>query len=81
MKRLNFLIFVVIFLIASNINAQSNSAKMNGFVSSLMSKMTLEEKIGQLNLPSAGEFTTGTANNSDIGANVKKGNVGGLFNI
>ncbi|MCH5599650.1 glycoside hydrolase family 3 N-terminal domain-containing protein [Niabella ginsengisoli] len=34
-----------------------------------------------MNLPSAGEFTTGTATNSDIGKNVKEGRVGGLFNI
>lgn len=60
---------------------QSTNAKMNAFITSLMNKMTLDEKIGQLNLPSAGEFTTGTATNSDIGNNVKKGNVGGLFNI
>ena len=45
---------------------------MNVFIGSLMNKMTLEEKIGQMNLPSAGEFTTGTATNSDIGNNVKR---------
>ena len=81
MKRMDFFVFVIALLLVSGVQAQPNTAKMNAFVSSLMSKMTLEEKIGQLNLPSAGEFTTGTATNSDIGNNVKKGNVGGLFNI
>lgn len=71
--------FVVLLVTASY--AQHNDAAMNSFITSLMSKMTIEEKIGQLNLPSAGEFTTGTATNSDIGQNVKKGLVGGLFNI
>ena len=76
-----FLFFVMtVTMLQAQTKNQSN-AKMHAFITSLMSKMTLEEKIGQLNLPSAGEFTTGTATNSDIGNNVKKGNVGGLFNI
>lgn len=51
------------------------------FIDRLMARMTLDEKIGQLNLPSAGDFTTGQAKNSDIGASIKAGKVGGLFNI
>lgn len=81
MKRIKFLVAAAIIFIAPALHAQTNTAKMNSFINALISKMTLEEKIGQLNLPSAGEFTTGTATNSDIGNNVKKGNVGGLFNI
>lgn len=50
-------------------------------VDSLMKLMTLDEKIGQLNLPSAGQITTGQATNSDIGGKIEKGLVGGLFNI
>ena len=72
---------VFLFVLVSAGRAQSGDAAMNSFITGLMSKMTLDEKIGQLNLPSAGEFTTGTATNSDIGTNVKKGLVGGLFNI
>lgn len=55
--------------------------KMDQFISSLMKKMTLEEKLGQLNLPSSGDFTTGTATNSGISQKIEKGEVGGLFNI
>lgn len=58
-----------------------NDPKMDRFIDELMAKMTLEEKIGQLNLPSAGDFTTGQAQSSDIGKKVLEGNVGGLFNI
>src|SRR6478736_142765 len=43
--------------------------------------MTLEEKIGQLNLPSAGAFTTGAVESSDIAKKIADGKVGGLFNI
>lgn len=51
------------------------------FVSELLARMTLEEKIGQLNLPTSGDITTGQANNSNIGKKIEQGKVGGLFNI
>ncbi len=59
----------------------SEEVKMNRFISELMAKMTLEEKLGQLNLPSAGDFTTGQTSSSDIGKKIVEGKVGGLFNI
>jgi beta-glucosidase len=48
---------------------------------SIISMMTLDEKLGQLNLPAAGDFTTGQAESSDIAGKIKAGKVGGLFNI
>jgi beta-glucosidase len=54
---------------------------MKTFVDALMKKMTLDEKIGQLNLPGAGDITTGQAGSSDIGKKIREGKVGGLFNI
>jgi beta-glucosidase len=54
---------------------------MKTFIDALMNKMTLDEKIGQLNLPGAGDITTGQAGNSDIGKKISEGKVGGLFNI
>lgn len=54
---------------------------MSRFIDDLMAKMTLQEKIGQLNLPSVGDFTTGQAQSSNIGQKIKEGRVGGLFNI
>ncbi|MFZ4056604.1 MAG: beta-glucosidase BglX [Ferruginibacter sp.] len=68
-------------LLAVNSQAQTNTAKMDAFINGLMKKMTLEEKIGQLNLPGAGDITTGQAGNSDIAKKIEKGLVGGLFNI
>ncbi len=56
-------------------------AKKKAFIDNLLAKMTLDEKIGQLNLPSSGDFTTGLAKSSDIGKKVGQGLVGGLFNI
>ena len=59
----------------------SDDAAMDRFIDKLMSRMTLAEKIGQLNLPSAGDITTGQAQNSDIAGKIRRGEVGGLFNI
>ncbi|MCX2583427.1 beta-glucosidase BglX [Pedobacter sp. MR22-3] len=81
---------ILIILLASfalNASAQNKKtvspeeAKMNTFITNLMSKMTVDEKIGQLNLPSSGDITTGQANSSDIGKKIEAGQVGGLFNI
>jgi beta-glucosidase len=51
------------------------------FVTELLSKMTLDEKLGQLNLPTSGDITTGQANSSDVARKIEEGKVGGLFNI
>jgi len=82
MKLLQTLL-AVSFLIASiTLEAQvSQDAKMKNFVDALMKTMTLDEKIGQLNLPGAGDITTGQAGNSGIGKKISEGKVGGLFNI
>ena len=79
MKKLITTVLLGCTLIA---NAQQNqNTKMDRFVDDLMSKMTIEEKIGQLNLPGSGDIVTGQAKNSDIAGKIKKGLVGGLFNI
>lgn len=61
--------------------AAKPSAPKDAFISELMAKMTIEEKIGQLNLPTSGDITTGQANSSDIAKKIEEGKVGGLFNI
>lgn len=75
-------IFVTILIFASTVlNAQTTNANMKIFVDALMKKMTLDEKLGQLNLPGSGDIVTGQAGNSDIAVKIKQGKVGGLFNI
>ena len=54
--------------------------QMQQFVASLMQKMTLEEKIGQLNLVSVGFDVTGPVVSKDVDASIKKGLVGGVLN-
>ena len=54
--------------------------KMDSFVSSLMKKMTLREKIGQLNLQPAGNITTGGAMDTEVGSLVMQGDLGAILN-
>ena len=54
---------------------------MKEYVDQLMEKMTLQEKIGQLNLMVAGDITTGGAINTQVGSDIAQGNMGGVFNI
>lgn len=54
---------------------------MKTFIDDLMSKMTLQEKIGQLNLPVTGDIVTGQAKSSDVADKIRRGEVGGLFNL
>lgn len=54
--------------------------KMNIFISNLMDKMTLEEKIGQLNLLSIGFDVTGPKIGKNVEEKIRKGLVGGVFN-
>ena len=82
MKRIILFVLIVSFIQAHAQNKQvAVDAKMNLFVNNLMKKMTIDEKIGQLNLPGSGDIVTGQAGNSDIGKKIKEGSVGGLFNI
>ena len=60
---------------------QADKGKMDQFIDNLMGKMTLQEKIGQLNLPVSGEIVTGQAKSSDVAGKIRKGQVGGLFNV
>ena len=85
-KRLLMLLLTVVCAIAG---AQAltvkgtavDQAKMNQFIDDLMGKMTLQEKIGQLNLPVTGDIITGSSVSGDVVGKIKAGQVGGLFNM
>jgi beta-glucosidase len=81
MKKNTFLFLVSIFFNTVSFAQVSTDVKMNSFIDALMKKMTIEEKIGQLNLPGSGDIVTGQASSSDIGKKIREGKVGGLFNI
>jgi len=87
LNKINYIFLCIVTMLFASCNSEknnSNATNSNPFekkVDSILSLMTLDEKLGQLNLPSAGQFTTGQATNSDIGGKIEKGLVGGLFNI
>ena len=60
---------------------KSGDTKMDAFVSGLMSKMTLDEKIGQLNLVTSGRALTGSVVNKGVEESIKKGDIGGIFGV
>ncbi len=87
MKKISFLTLLVVALVFSasakpkKAKAPAPIAPMEQYVTELMNKMTIEEKIGQLNLPVSGEIVTGQAKSSDIAGKIQRGEVGGLFNL
>ena len=62
--------YLLIFFTLANFQSATAQNRydiaMNQFVDQLMGKMTLEEKIGQMNLSVAGDITTGAMTSSDI---------------
>jgi beta-glucosidase len=73
---------LIVLMISGCLFAQStaNDQKMADFINDLMSRMTLQEKIGQLNLLSAGFDVTGPVLSQDAETKIRKGLVGGVFN-
>ena len=81
MNKKYFLLILLALLLPLGLHAQKPPQDMDRFLDNLLKRMTLEEKIGQLNLPVTGEITTGQAKSSDIATKIKRGEVGGLFNL
>jgi beta-glucosidase len=54
---------------------------MNSFISDLMGKMTLEEKLGQLTLVTGGYSTTGVIVSENVEQKIKAGEVGSILNV
>ncbi len=62
-------------------NPSSTSFGPNSFIDNLMKQMTIEEKIGQLNLLTPGGAVTGEVMSKDVESKIKQGKVGGIFGI
>ena len=80
-KLLTIAVLVPMLLVGCRPAADEETRKMNAFVDELMSRMTLEEKLGQLNLPVTGDIVTGQARESNVAEDIRAGKVGGLFNL
>ncbi len=68
-------------LLLMGFGSQAQQASMDGFITELLGKMTLEEKIGQLNLVTGGEATTGSVVSTGVEAKIKAGQIGGIFSM
>ena len=86
MKR--FVLLMAISLVVTMGFAAKNKKKaqyplkpMNEFVSELMGKMTVQEKIGQLNLLPSGDIQTGISDNSSISESIRQGSLGAILNL
>ena len=83
-KKINLII--ISFLLFSSCNQKkSTSSAEDKFVANLLSKMTLQEKIGQLNLSTSRWEMTGPApknnDSQNLLENIKSGKVGAMLNV
>jgi len=80
MKKL--ILWAVVFALFVSCGQQEKESEMNRFIGDLMNRMTVQEKIGQLNLITpGGGIPTGSVVSTDVEAKVKSGQVGGIFGI
>lgn len=78
-KRVSLYLLPVSFVACGNGEVDKDK-EMDRFVSDLMSKMTIEEKIGQTTLFSSWWDVTGPVSDNDFVSKAKDGEVGGVFN-
>ena len=77
-KFTTYTTLVILYFLSTFTQAQSTIPE----VEALLSKMTIEEKIGQLNLVTpGGGIATGSVVSSNVEEKIKAGQVGGLFGI
>lgn len=86
MKRL--VLFIIVVLSVTMSFAAKNKKKvqlqlkpMTEFVGELMSKMTVQEKIGQLSLLPSGDIQTGISENSSVSEAIRNGRLGAILNL
>ena len=75
MKKLFFMSMMLLMSLTSMAQTKDQ------FISDLMSKMTVEEKLGQLNLMPAGSITTGVKKDSPRLEKIAQGKVGAILNM
>ena len=68
-------------VLASRGNESKIKMSEEAFITGLMDRMTLDEKIGQLVLPDGHGMTTGISEQTDLYGDIKKGLVGSVLNV
>ena len=67
-------------LLLSGLHVTAQDTKMNDFISQLMARMTVEEKLGQMNLLPGTSATTGELKNSPLMQLIAQGKLGTILN-
>lgn len=70
-----------LLLSSCSLSAEEGDKEMDRYIANLMGKMTLHEKLGQLNLPSGGDLVTGNVNSAELTKMVRNQEIGGFFNV
>ena len=86
MKRLALLMAITLSITMGSAakdkkKTQQPLKPMNEFVSELMDKMTVQEKIGQLNLLPLGDIQTGISENSSVSEAIRQGRLSAILNL
>lgn len=84
MKKLfiSTLLILSVGAFAQNPKTERTNAQMDKFITNLMDKMTLEEKIGQMHQISGGDVVSGelSSDGNKTAQQIKSGNVGSMLN-
>lgn len=67
-------------MLLAGLNGHAEDQKMNAFIDQLMAKMTVEEKLGQMNLLPGTSATTGELKNSPLLQFIREGKLGTVLN-
>ena len=78
MKRLAQLLYLGASIIFAGCSSTSTEEQ---FVDDLLAEMSLEEKLGQLNLPVGGDIVSGAVKGSELDSLIVSGKIGGFFNV
>ena len=86
MKRLALLMAITLSITMGSAakdkkKVQQPLKPMNEFISELMGKMTVQEKIGQLNLLPLGDIQTGISENSSVSEAIRQGRLSAILNL
>lgn len=76
MKR----VIMVVLVVVAGLKGLAQDQKMNAFIDQLMEKMTVEEKLGQMNLMPGTSATTGELKDSPLLELVAQGKLGTVLN-
>lgn len=75
------LLLLLLALVTATAQAAPKDKEMDKFITSLMKKMTLREKLGQLNLEPGNDVTTGSEMQTEFGKTVANGDMGAVLNV